>query len=121
MNRNDQEYLVQQIRTKYTEREHTSLDKLKALDHKVSRPASIFAYIFGSIAALMLGCGMSLVMTDIGQKIGVENNLISGIIIGICGICMACANYPAYKAILCARRKKYSEQIISLSNKIMKK
>lgn len=46
MNKNDQEFLVQKIRTQYTEKEHTQLDALKELDHKVKRPATIFAYTF---------------------------------------------------------------------------
>ena len=32
MNKNDQEFLVQKIRTQYTEKEHTGLDELKELD-----------------------------------------------------------------------------------------
>ena len=32
MNQNDQAFLVQKIRTQYTEKEHTRLDELKALD-----------------------------------------------------------------------------------------
>ena len=32
MNKNDQEFLVQKIRTQYTEKEHTSLDEFKALE-----------------------------------------------------------------------------------------
>ena len=39
MNKNDQEFLVQKIRTQYTEKEHTQLDELKALDSKVKKPA----------------------------------------------------------------------------------
>ena len=35
MDRNEQEFLVQKIRTQYTEKEHTQLDALKALDAKV--------------------------------------------------------------------------------------
>ena len=35
MNKNDQEFLVQKIRTQYTEKEHTQLDELKAMDCKV--------------------------------------------------------------------------------------
>ena len=66
MNKNDQEFLVQKIRTQYTEKEHTALDELKELDTKVKRPANVFASIFGSISALIMGAGMSLVMTDIG-------------------------------------------------------
>ena len=43
MNKNDQEFLVQKIRTQYTEKEHTQLDELKALDSKVKKPAAVFA------------------------------------------------------------------------------
>lgn len=60
MNRNDQEYLVQKIRTQYTEKEHTQLDALKELDGKVKRPANIFAYVFGTLSALIMGSGMSI-------------------------------------------------------------
>ena len=38
MSRKDTEFLVQKIRTEYTEKEHTELDELKALDKKVKRP-----------------------------------------------------------------------------------
>ena len=54
MNRNDQEYLVQKIRTQYTEKEHTNLDALRELDAKVKRPANVFAYIFGTISAIII-------------------------------------------------------------------
>lgn len=120
MNKNDQDFLVQKIRTQYTEKEHTKLDELKALDTKVKRPADVFAYVFGSVSALVMGAGMSLAMTDIGSMIGVENSMVYGIVIGLVGMFMAVINYPMYKGILGSRRKKYADQIISLSDKIMK-
>ncbi len=43
MNKNDQEFLVQKIRTQYVEKEHTQLDELKKLDGKVKKPANIFS------------------------------------------------------------------------------
>ena len=119
MNRNDQEYLIQKIRTQYTEKEHTELDALKALDRKVKAPANRFAWTFGTIAALVMGAGMSLVMTDIAQTLGLENPMVPGIIIGLAGMALAIANYPIYKAILSARRKKYAAQILSLSEKLL--
>ena len=82
MNKNDQEFLVQKIRTQYTEKEHTRLDELKELDTRVRRPANVFACVFGTISAIIMGCGMSLVMTDIGAMLGITNGLIPGIIIG---------------------------------------
>jgi len=120
MNRNDQDFLVQKIRTQYTEKEHTGLDELKELDTKVKRPANVFAYIFGSISAMIMGSGMSLVMTDIAEKVGIRNPMLYGIIIGIVGMFMAILNYPIYKHILGSRRKKYADKIIALSDKIMK-
>ncbi|MBQ7939051.1 MAG: hypothetical protein IJ281_01585 [Clostridia bacterium] len=120
MNRNDQEFLIQKIRTQYTEKQHTALDELKELDAKVKRPAQVFACLFGSISAIIMGSGMSLVMTDIGSMLGMEETMIPGILIGVVGMLMAIVNYPIYKGILTARRKKYADKIIALSDKIMK-
>lgn len=120
MNKNDQDFLVQKIRTQYTEKEHTGLDELKELDSKVKRPANVFSYIFGTISAIIMGSGMSLVMTDIGATVGISDPMLPGIIIGIAGMFMAIINYPIYKGILGARRKKYADKIIALSDKIMK-
>ena len=120
MNQNEKEFLVQKIRTQYTEKEHTQLDALKELDAKVKRPANIFGYTFGSISAIIMGSGMSLIMTDIGSIIGMENVMLPGIIIGVVGLVMALINYPVYKKILNSRRKKYAAEIIKLSDNIMK-
>lgn len=120
MNKNDQDFLVQKIRSQYTEKESTELDALRELDAKVKRPANVFAYIFGSISAIIMGCGMSLVMTDIGTTVGISAPMLPGIIIGIAGMFMAIINYPIYKGILGARRKKFADKIIALSDKIMK-
>lgn len=120
MNKNDQEFLVQKIRSQYTEKESTELDALRALDTKVKRPANVFAYMFGSVSAIIMGAGMSLVMTDIGATIGIAEPMVPGIVTGIIGMLMVSANYPAYKRILSSRRKKYADKIITLSDNIMK-
>ena len=119
MSKNDQDFLVQKIRTQYTEKEHTQLDALKELDRKVKRPANVFAYVFGSISAIVMGSGMSLVMTDIGTKLGMESTMVPGVVIGVVGLVAVIANYPIYKKILGGRRKKYANQIIALSDELM--
>lgn len=121
MNGNDQEFLVQKIRSQYTEKESTELDALRELDAKVKRPATVFAYIFGIISAIIMGAGMSLVMTDIGETISVADPMIPGIVIGIVGMFMAIVNYHIYKRIMSLRRKKYADKIVKLSDKIMSK
>ena len=117
---NDQEFLVQKIRTQYTEKQHTELDALKALDTKVKRPANIFAYIYGSVSAIIMGAGMSLVMTEIGAIIGLASAMVPGIVIGVAGMGMALSTYPIYKKMLDGRKKKYAPEILKLSEKIMK-
>ena len=119
MNQKEKEFMVQKIRTQYTERENTQLDALKALDKKVKKPANVFAVVFGSISAVVMGSGMSLVMTDIGSIIGIESPMFPGIIIGVVGLVMALLTYPMYKKILNSRKKKYASEIIKLSDSIM--
>ena len=119
MTNNDQEFLVQKIRTQYTEKQHTELDELKALDAKVKKPANVFAYIYGSLSAIVMGAGMSLVMTDIGSMIGLNNAMVPGILVGILGMGMALTTYPIHKGMLNARKKKYAPQILALSEKLM--
>lgn len=121
MNTNDKDFLVQKIRTQYTEKEITALDELKALDKKVKKPANVFAFIFGCLGAIVMGSGMSLVMTDIGEIVGIAEPMLIGIIIGIVGMFMAIINFPIHKAILNSRKKKYADKIIALSDDIMNK
>ena len=120
MNKNDQEFLVQKIRTQYTEKQHTGLDELKALDAKVKKPANVFAYAYGSVSAVVMGAGMSLVMTDIGAMIGLASAMVPGIVIGVIGMGLALSTYPIYKKLLNNRKKKYAAEIMALSDKLMK-
>lgn len=118
---NDKNFIAQNIRAQYTAKEITELDELRALDAKVKRPANVFAYVFGSISAIIMGSGMSLVMTDIGETVGIANPMIPGIAIGVVGMAMALLTYPIYKKILTARKAKHAKEIITLSDKIMNK
>jgi len=116
---NDQEFLVRKIRSQYTEKQHTELDALKALDAKVKRPANVFAYIYGSVSAIVMGAGMSLVMTDVGAMIGLASAMVPGIAVGVVGLGLALTTYPIYKRMLNARKKKYATQILKLSEQVL--
>ena len=80
---NNERQTVENIRAKYEVREQSKLERLKALDRKVRRPAEIFAYIFGSIGALVLGSGMCLAMPEV-----IEGYMPLGIGVGLVGILM---------------------------------
>ena len=119
MTNNDQEFLVQKIRTQYTEKEHTKLDALKALDARVKKPANVFAYVYGSLSTIIMGAGMSLVMTEIGAVIGLASAMIPGIAIGVVGLAMALSTYSLSKKILSSRKKKFAPEILKLSEKLL--
>lgn len=116
----DKEFVVEKIRSQYTQQEHTELDALKALDAKVKKPANVFGYTYGSISAIIMGAGMSLVMTDIGAMIGLTATMVPGVVIGVAGMGMALTTYPIYKRILTSRKKKYASKIMELSERVMK-
>lgn len=107
---------VQEIKNKYIPHKETKLEALKALDKKANRPANVFAYLFGSVSAVIMGAGMSLVMTGIGSVVGIREPLIPGILIGVTGMVMTIVNYPIYKRIRASRRKKYAPRILALTN-----
>jgi len=102
----------------YSEKETTKLDELKALDKKVKTPARLFAYIFGTIGALILGVGMCLAMKIIG---GTTALMVVGIVIGVIGIAMVSINYPIYLRLLNNRKSKYSSEILAKSNELLNK
>ena len=111
---------VLNIRTQYTEKQHTELDALKELDAKVKRPANVFAYTYGTISAIVMGAGMSLIMTDIGATVGLASVMMPGIAIGVVGMGMALSTYPIYKKFLNSRKKKYAPEILKLSEKLIR-
>ena len=111
---NNERQLVENIRKGYEDKKITKLDELKALDRKTKRPAQVFAYVFGSIGALVLGSGMCLAMPEV-----IEGYMPLGIGVGIVGIIMVSVNYFLYKSILGKRRRKASGEIFRLSNEIL--
>ncbi len=107
---------IEKIRASYIPQEEpTKFEQLKQLDKKVKNPAKIFAYIFGSVSSLVLGTGMCLAMGTIGSSMPL------GIVIGVAGMALMAVNYPLYKAILKKRIKKYSQQVIELSDSLLNK
>ena len=118
MSNNDQEFLVQKIRTQYTEKQHTELDALKALDAKAKKPANVFAYTYGSISAIIMGAGMSLAMTGIGAALG-SIAMLLGIVIGVAGMALVALAYPIYNRTLQKERERITPEILRLSDELL--
>lgn len=116
----DQNAYASKVRESYAPHERTKLEELKELDKKVKRPPAIFAYIFGSLAALLLGVGMCLAMKTIGTSVFSDAALMAlGVSIGCVGIVLCIANYYIHRAMLSSRKKKYGSRILELSDELL--
>lgn len=113
MNVNEKKY-IEKIKDKYSEKQTSKLDELHNLDNKVNLPAIILAYTLGISGSLIFGFGMCIAM-----KVILKDLYLLGIIVGIIGIIIMSINYPIYIKVLNHRRKKYSNQIIELSNQLL--
>ena len=116
---------IRQIREKYeTPVENPKEDKMKrlrALDRRPSDVAQIVSLVLGVIGTLILGTGMSLIMTDLGAKLGLGIWVyVIGIAIGLVGGGVAALAYPAYCKVLKAEREKVAPEILSLTEELLK-
>ena len=108
---------VLSIRDQYTEKKKTKIEQLVAMDRKVKAPVRSFAYALGTVGALTLGAGMCFAMKVIGG--GWSMAMPLGIVVGCVGIAIVSGNYFLYKKFLTSRKKKYSGEILALSEEIL--
>ena len=115
---------IKKIRDKYTAptEKEDKMAHLRRLDASVTNTAQAVALIFGVIGALILGFGMSLIMTELSQILGAYQGwaMPIGIVIGIVGGTLASLAYPVYNAIVKVKRKKLAPEIIHLTDELMK-
>ncbi|MBE6668453.1 MAG: hypothetical protein E7607_09125 [Ruminococcaceae bacterium] len=115
---------LKRIRDKYTTPTEIEdkMTRLRRLDASVTKTAQTVALAFGIIGTLILGLGMSLIMTDFAEFLGFGETMamIVGITVGIVGGILASLAYPIYNTIVRAKRKKLAPEIIRLTDELMK-
>ena len=115
---------LKHIREKYTAptEEEDKMARLRRLDASVTNTAQAVALVFGILGALILGFGMSLCMTELGEILGSHKDMamVIGILVGVVGGVLASLAYPIYNAIVKAKRKKIAPEIIRLTEELMK-
>ena len=113
---NTDKIYAEAIVNEYSKKSASKVVALRKLDSAAKRPAQIFTYTFGIIAALVVGVGMCLSMKVIGD--GSTAMMILGIVVGIIGFIGAGVNYPIYNRILQKSKEKYAGDIIRLASEI---
>lgn len=113
---------VENIRKKYTVPQEDKLQQLRLLDAGVTKKATMISIIVGVIGSLLMGAGMSLIMSDLGQNIGMqpEISLLIGMIAGIFGMILIACAYPLYNKTLKEEREKIAPKILQLTDELMK-
>ena len=113
---------IRRIREKYQSKEEDGISKLRKMDAKVSQKATAISLVLGILGALVMGMGMSLVMTDLGTIFGMAGiaSMIIGIIIGVPGIILVTLAYPVYGMVLKKEREKIAPEILRLTEELMK-
>lgn len=114
----EQQAEVERIRRKYLPAQENKLEQLRRLDRTVSRKAQSCAITLGVVGALILGTGMSLAMTPLGEALGALSMLL-GICVGVVGLVLTALAYPAYNSVLKKQREKIAPEILRLSQELI--
>ena len=111
---------IKKIRERYTsqpESRESKMEQLRALDASVTKKGTTAALIAGILGALIMGSGMSLVMTDLGKDLGIPYPL--GIAIGVLGMVGVALAYPIYNHITKKERQRIAPEILRLRDELM--
>ena len=102
---NTDKIYAEQLANEYAPKDTSKVVALRKLDAKAKRPANIFTYTFGIVAALIFGTGTT-------------GSLVLGILVGIVGMAAMGVNYPIYKKLLANGKQKYAFEIMELAKEI---
>ena len=111
------------IREKYAPPVQTEdkMETLRRLDAKVTANAARAALTVGILGALIMGTGMSLIMTELGALLGSFFLAVAvGLALGVTGILLVCLAYPIYNRTLQKGREKAAPEILRLTDELMK-
>lgn len=118
----DEQEELRRIRQKYQPQEEDKVTRVRELDTKVTQKATSISLVFGIAGVLIMGFGMSLVMTELGVILGMQDliSMIVGIFVGLIGIVLLALAYPVYNKVLKKERENVASEILRLTEELMK-
>lgn len=115
---------IKRIRKKYAEdsarTDESSIERLRRLDASVTKKGTTVSLIVGTLGSILMGSGMSLVMTDLGTLLPGMLSLFIGIAVGVVGIVGVALAYPIYKAITKKERERIAPEVLRISEELLK-
>lgn len=112
---------IENIRKKYLPQAENKLEQLRKLHNSASQKAQAWAIALGVIGALILGSGMSLIMTDLATILGMATQLalVIGVVAGLVGMVLVALAYPVYQRVLKNQRNRIAPLILQLSDELL--
>ena len=115
---------IKRIRKKYAEdsarTDESSIERLRRLDASVTKKGTTVSLIVGTLGSILMGSGMSLVMTDLGALLPGLLSLFIGIAVGVVGIVGVALAYPIYKAITKKERERIAPEVLRITEELLK-
>ena len=112
---------VKRIREKYEAKaaEEDAMEKLRRLDAGVTRKGTAASLILGVLGTLIMGTGMSIAMTELGDVFGTMAMPL-GIATGVLGIVLLTLAYPVYTHLVKKEHEKIAPEIMRLTDELLK-
>ena len=112
---------IKRIRQKYQIQED-GIIRLRRLDEGVISKATAIALATGIVGTLIMGTGMSLILSELSTLLGMTEltGIVIGIIAGVLGIVMVVLAYPVYNKVIKKEREKIAPEILRLSEELTK-
>lgn len=109
----DERREIESIRGKYLPQKEsaTKMDKLRALDAKITSTARAAALSLGVAGTLIFGLGMCMVL---------EWSVVAGgVVVSVLGAAAAACAHPLHTFLLRRGKEKYGDEIIKLSGELL--
>ena len=100
--------------------DESSIERLRRLDASVTKKGTTVSLIVGTLGSILMGSGMSLVMTDLGALLPDLLALFLGLAVGVVGIVGVALAYPIYKAITKKERERIAPEVLRISEELLK-
>ena len=109
----DKEFMVEKIRSQYTEAKHTDLDELFLRIGALLRRAKIASSRKQEVGSFSMDMDEHIAMLG-------ELSLGLGIVVGLAGMVMVAAAYPTYNRVLKKERERIAPEILQMTDELLK-